>query len=284
MSEYYEVSLGGGDRRFLITVVISVYQDSSALATILQALSYQTVNTFEVIVSEDGNSDSVRELLTSWRKRNLPIYHLTQEDCGFRKNRALNSAIRYAKTNRLIFIDGDCVPHIKFVEGHLACEDDNVVCVGRRVELGKRYSHRLRNDPSFVKKLSTLLFYLGSLPRLVYDHVKNPESGIYSYWLQRAHNPTTPSLVGCNFSCSKSALEAVNGFNEEYQAAGIGEDSDLQYRLMNAGYRFQSVKFTAPLFHLYHPRGYSESEENRKLFDRTVRERLVKCKLGLRKL
>jgi len=283
MSESRNSALPRSDQPYLATLVISVYQDVNALSAILEALLYQTAKNFEVIVSEDGESDFIRELLIQWKSHYPRLRHVTQEDKGFRKNRALNAAIRVAETNRLIFIDGDCIPHVRFIEGHLSCQDENVICFGRRVELGQQYSKRLRAEPAFVKRLSMPIFYLGSLPKLAFDRVKNPESGIYSHWLHRMHNPAAPSLVGCNFSCSKSALESVNGFDEEYQAAGIGEDSDLQYRLMHAGFRFRSVKFNAPLFHLHHRRGYSESERNKALFERTVREQRVQCELGLRK-
>ena len=47
---------------------------------------------------------------------NFEIVHISQEDRGFRKNKALNNALKIAKGNLLIFVDGDCILHHKFIE------------------------------------------------------------------------------------------------------------------------------------------------------------------------
>ena len=47
-------------------------------------------------------------------------------------------------------------------------------------------------------------------------------------------------------------LEAIGGFDERYQAAGVGEDTDVGYRLRLAGRRLRSLNNIAVQYHLYH--------------------------------
>ncbi len=100
------------------TVIISIYRDVDALKLILQALETQTESNFEIIVSEDGESEAVASYIDPITSENR-FQHITQQDIGFRKNRALNRAILAARSDILIFIDGDCIPHPGFIEAHL---------------------------------------------------------------------------------------------------------------------------------------------------------------------
>jgi hypothetical protein len=38
-------------------------------------------------------------------------------------------------------------------------------------------------------------------------------------------------LVGCNFSCFKSDLEKINGFDEDFSMPTTGEDTDIERRM-----------------------------------------------------
>jgi GT2 family glycosyltransferase len=97
------------------------------------------------------------------------------------------------------------------------------------------------------------------------------------------HTRKKPDLVGCNFSCSKAALEEINGFDESYEAPGLGEDTDIQWRLEAKGYCLKSIKFLAPLFHLYHPRSYGYSAVNEQIFLANRASNRSVCENGLRR-
>lgn len=264
------------------SLIISVYRDWEKLQCILQALAHQTCKAFEIIVSEDGQDPDLAKSLEPYLEANPAIQHLTQPDVGFRKNRALNQAIRSAQSDLLIFIDGDCVPHTRFIESHVSSADQHTISAGRRVELGPRFSSKLMAAPALITSLSTTVGYMRYLPTMLKDQVKNPESGLYSPWLHGMARKRHLSLVGCNFSCHRSALEAINGFNEDYEAPGIGEDSDLDWRFERAGYSVQNIKFLVPLFHLHHPRGYGLSQANVEIFERTRAQDQWFCTRGLR--
>jgi GT2 family glycosyltransferase len=251
------------------TLIISVYRDLKNLQTILKALDYQTINPNEVIISEDGDCQEINHWISTLDSKPYNLVHLRQEDLGFRKNLALNKAVKASTANRLIFIDGDCVPHPNFIEAHSSPALENAIGVGKRVELSPKLSNQLLKQPEILLRWRSKRAWILSLLTNPLHLPKNPESGFYSKFLQRQCTSNTKdlSVLGCNFSVSKEQLESVNGFDERYTAPGIGEDTDLCYRLKLRGMRFENLKHTAIQYHLFHPRVYTLNQRNQFLFD-----------------
>ncbi|MBK6538350.1 MAG: hypothetical protein IPG09_11470 [Ignavibacteria bacterium] len=78
----------------------------------------------------------------------------------------------------------------------------------------------------------------------------------------------------------KALLEKINGFDENYEGPGLGEDSDIEYRLRLAGAEFRSVRNLAVQYHLYHPKT-KEDEKNMKYFTEVKQSKNYFCKNGL---
>jgi len=264
---------------FSATIIISIYKDVEALDLILHALSLQTCRDFEIIVSEDGEAPEVAAYMAS--HLSASVQHLTQPDIGFRKNRALNRAILASRSDRLVFIDGDCVPHPAFIESHLKVVAPGVTTTGRRVELGPDFSARLRSRQLPLAEFVKPLNYLRSIPALKRDGTKNYEYGLNIPLLQRLSEKRAIRLVGCNLAIHRDDLFKINGFNEEYESPGIGEDSDIDWRLQMAGVKIRNVKFSAVEFHLYHPRGYTVSDRNQQLLQESRQAGRYVCTHGL---
>src|SRR5688572_10564625 len=117
-----------------VSLIISVYKDVDSLRTVLDGLSFQTYKDYEIVISEDGESEEMRSFLNAYTHGNT-IVHITQPDVGWRKNQALNHAIGRASGEYLIFIDGDCVLHHKFVENHIRYAAPERILAGKRVKL-----------------------------------------------------------------------------------------------------------------------------------------------------
>ncbi len=262
------------------TLILSIYKDLSALDVILRAIENQTVRPGEIIISEDGNDLSVADYVRKAKKNMPEIVHLSQEDKGFRKNRALNRAVAAAKGEYVVFIDGDCVPHERFIEAHLLSAEHEMVCAGRRVEMGVLFSSLIKKRCFFMRFLQNRLVFFTLLPLLILDGIKNPESGVYSKLLHGIKAKKKITLVGCNFSCFKTSLIDINGFDEEYQSAGFGEDSDIEFRLVKNGVNIKNIKFLATQYHLFHKRGY-EPEVNKPIYERVLKEGSIKCQKGI---
>lgn len=263
------------------TLIISVYKDVQKLKCIFYALKHQTCDQFDIIISEDGESEEMASFLANYEYKAREIQHLTQPDLGFRKTRALNRAVIASKNDYLIFIDGDCIPHPRFIEAHIRHAQNKRVCVGRRVEIGPRYSMRLIENPGIIRRLGSNFGFFFELPSMLRDGVKNPESGLFSPLLQALRTKKKPSLLGCNFSCHRRDLERVNGFNEDYVSVGTGEDTDLDWRLASVGCENYDIKHLAPLFHLHHERIWPATSENGTILETSRNLKLWRCTSGL---
>ena len=118
------------------TLIISVYNNWHWLKQILNALNCQTEKNFEVIIADDGSNNSfVDNLKESIKNYSFPIIHVWHEDKGWRKNEILNKAIQEARSQYLIFLDGDCIPHPHFIKDHVFLAHKGTVVAGRRVQL-----------------------------------------------------------------------------------------------------------------------------------------------------
>jgi len=270
-----------------ITIIISVYKNIEALRVILDALEKQTYKVDEILVSEDGESQEMKRFLSTQHIPNLK--HVTQKDEGWRKNKALNNAISHASCEYLIFIDGDVVPHPRFIEGHISCAKPKRVCAGKRVELGPVYSQKLIDGTITIEKLAKrFLFKVYSLHKDGTRHFEDgiyvaPESWIYKKFIQRKN---ISYLIGCNFSCYKKDIESINGFDEEYVNPAIGEDVDINWRFRASGIEVISCRNIANVYHLYHKKGFgaNEGEINNKILNKTIQNNQYICLNGLKKL
>ena len=151
-----------------------------------------------VVISEDGDSTTVRKYINSIQHEFKNLTHLYQKDMGFRKNAALNRAAIAATADYLVFIDGDCVPHKKFMESHLRNAEYGTVCSGRRVELGPKLSRYLVTQPDFYHAINNPFFYSLKLVPALLDHVKNFEAGVYSKFIHQFNKHKKPNILGCN--------------------------------------------------------------------------------------
>jgi glycosyltransferase involved in cell wall biosynthesis len=243
------------------TIIISIYKDLEALKCVLWGLSLQTESNFEVIVAEDCCEPSTAEYL-----KNLPclfagLFHVFQDDIGFRKTRAVNRAIAAARSEYLIFLDGDCIPHPKFVAMHLEHSEKERVLVGRRMHLGRRVSLEVRNDMSQVRKFFSWTGLCMSFLALHCDGVRNFEIGSPSKTLHQLLKGRYLSIVGCNFSCAREDILRINGYDEDLPGVG-GEDGDLEWRFRSLGVITKNVKYQAVVYHLYHPSRRADVSEN----------------------
>jgi hypothetical protein len=69
-------------------------------------------------------------------------------------------------------------------------------------------------------------------------------------------SPVQTAFCGANASVFRADALKVNGFDESIKYGG--GDKEFGLRLRNAGVAGRHLRFTAPLVHLDHPRGYAD--------------------------
>ena len=130
-----------------LTLIIAVYNAVGYLEFILTALQRQSMMDFEVIIADDGSGPGIKSVVERMQVNSpFPMTHLWQPDEGFRKNVILNKAINASRSDYLMFIDGDCVPHHHFVKDHWMHREERGVLCGRRVNFSKQVTGRLTVD------------------------------------------------------------------------------------------------------------------------------------------
>jgi len=265
------------------SLIISIYDNIQFLKVILDSLHFQTEKDFEIIIAEDGQNPAVTEFINQY-PFDQPYQHLTQKDEGWRKNKAMNIAIKASKTEWLIFIDGDCVLHERFIEMHLRYAHEDFVLAGKRVKLDERSSEFLMKNITNIKLLKRqlvhkLLFGKGKIRNIEEGIFISPD-GLLGFIpkIRKLNN-----LKGCNMSFSKKAIYAINGFDEDYVLPAIGEDFDLTWRFQAAGFHYKSVRNLAVQYHLFHPENWVDTIENMKICSRNQQENKFVCKNGLEK-
>ncbi|MDX7874975.1 glycosyltransferase [Aeromonas veronii] len=235
------------------SVIVAFYNNLKALKIILSALNNQFEDNFEVIIADDGSrEDVVSEIKSIQTGFSYHIKHVWHEDKGFRKNKILNQAVLLASNEYIIFIDGDCIPQANFVRDHLENAEVGCFLNGRRADLSPSFSQKITlvRPESFFKE--NLFFILAEY--IFLGKGKNIEKGIRitNRFLSRWLNRKNKGVVGCNFSLYKKDLTYINGFDERYEAAGVGEDTDVEFRLKLAGFRCKNIFYLANQVHIYH--------------------------------
>lgn len=266
-----------------LSLIISFYNRLDYLKLVFAALEIQSLKDFEVIIADDGSNEKVvKEVKNFIANFNFPVLHIWQEDRGFRKNKILNKAIIASRTDYLVFIDGDCVPHSEFLNEHFLNREEKVCLTGRRVNLSKKLTGKLNEELIKSKFLERNNFLL--LIDSIFGETVDFEKGIYikSKFLRSFINKKPRGLLGCNFSIHKKDILDVNGFDERYIHPSIGEDSDLQFRLELNGVKIKSLNNIAVQYHLYH-KIQERRKENLDLFEEVKKSRIAFTPFGIQK-
>ena len=267
-----------------VSIIIAVYKDIEALRLIINALKKQTYKNFEVIVVEDNNAIEMKEYIASIQ--DLDVQHTFQEDKGVRKSRSQNNGILKSTGEYLIFLDGDIIPYSTFVAGHMSLAKKKRVLAGRRVNLNENLSYKFRNtelepftlEKHYFTKGLELMFDKNS--RYEQGIYISPHSMIYKYILAKRSRNT--NLIGCNFSCFKEDMLALNGFDESYGMSSLADDVDLEWRFKAYGCELLSCKNVANTFHLYHEKQNNPTtKEQRLYFEKNKKDGNYICLQGL---
>ncbi len=263
------------------SVVVTTYNDPEKLALVLEGLARQSVKAREVLVADDGSRAETGALVRAWAPRMAsPLLHVWHEDRGFRKMRVCNLAVLQSTGERIVFLDGDSIPHRRWVEDHERAHERAEVLCGRRVKLGPRLSARV--DAELIRAGALERPFGRTFASALCRDTERWSLGLrLPELLARMLHPRPRKLMGVNFSVSRRAFEAVNGYDNT--APAKREDRELELRLMRGGHSFAALLNRAVVYHLHHPFAPASPEGERAL-QAHERASHVRCADGLDQL
>lgn len=254
-----------------ISLVISTFNQPEVLAKAWRGVLRQTRLPDEVLISDDGSGELTLELVNKFIATGpTSVRHIWHPHDGFRKTVILNQTVAAATGDYLVFTDGDCVPHPKFIADHAALAEKGCWVQGRRCFVLEKFVPRFE-----AKKIPAFSWMLTGRITGAAKGVRWPLPIIRRDKEQRG-------IIGCNMAFWREDILAVNGFDEDYTGWGTGEDSDIGTRLYHLGRRRKFVYGRAIVFHLNHPpapRGHHAVSLAR--LGETIASRKIRCEHGL---
>jgi len=254
-----------------ISLIISTYERPGPLEQVLQGVRRQSEMPLEILIADDGSGPATRALISQWQARlAAPLRHLWQPDQGFRKTLILNQAVAAAKGDYIVLLDGDCVPHAKFIADHGTLAEKNFWVQGRRCVVREKFA------PAFSAAATPVCQWI------LAGRITGLAKAVHLPFPLVRRNTGQRGIIGCNMGFWREDLLAINGFDEEYTGWGIGEDSDLGTRLYHLGRPRKFVYGHAIVYHLNHPMlGRSHLEASRQRLAETIRSGKIRCARGI---
>jgi len=185
-----------------VSVVVCVYNGERTIDSCLASLEKLNYPNYEVVVVNDGSTDSTRQIAESYNYIRL----INQENKGL--SEARNVGIRASTGEIIAFTDADCMADADWLAYLVArFQSSEFGAVG-----GPNFSPP---DNSFIA--SCVAVSPGAPTHVLLD------------------DEIAEHIPGCNMAFRREALEAIAGFDPIFRAAG--DDVDLCWRLQNKGYK-----------------------------------------------
>lgn len=205
-----------------ISIIVPAFNAQQTLPELLESIFIQTYKNFELIVVDDGSTDTTATIAHSAPCKLIRL----QENHGPAYCR--NLGVRNAAGDLIAFTDSDCrlsPDWLANMKRHFGSNDFQAL-MGKLILLP---SSTLGNS------ISALGFPAGG------------SVGFDKIWKVDAKGFTN-SLSTCNCAVKKETFDRIGGFDESFPYPG-GEDSLLAYRLNQFGYKIKYCKDVIA----YHP-------------------------------
>ncbi|HVS19526.1 MAG TPA: glycosyltransferase [Planctomycetota bacterium] len=225
--------LAAGVQPGRLTVFVATCDRSFLLGGLLESMASEWDDLDEVVIVVNGTRDGSVELAERFTRRWPGLRVLRRAEPG--KTRALNHGLAKTSGSLLAFLDDDVTIQPGWaaaLRAGFARHGGDVALQGRI-----RMPRPVREDPLLMARVT-----------LRRTHVLvDPRSDEF-------HRPR--SLTGANFAMRRSTLERLGGFNEALGpgASGLCDDTDLGWRLLEAGGRIEFVPGAVVEHHFHRER------------------------------
>ena len=204
-----------------ISVIVPVHNAKETLPRLLDSLSKQTHDDFEIIVVDDCSTDGTSEIIKDYK---CNMIHLTR---NHGPAHCRNIGAQHAVGEILAFTDSDCRVDPHWIQNiqEIFFQNETEAIMGKLVLLPSNF---------LGDSISALGFPGGGT--LGFDKIWKVDPKGF-----------TDSISSCNFAIPKTIYWNIGGFDESFPYPG-GEDSLFAYHLKRMNYR---IKY-CPDVQVYH--------------------------------
>ena len=251
-------------------VIVSTYENPRALDLVLRAWARQEAKPARILVADDGSGPETASVVARWGARHVRLEHTGR----FGKCRVANAAVLEARSlgvTWLLFTDGDWLPAHDLLARHLEETRRGRFVSGGGIRLSRPESEAL--TPMDIDR-GTFERLGGNKP-----HYRLPRA--IGHLLDRIQSRRAP-WKGGNSSAFLDDIVRVGGYDERF---GYGfEDNELGERLENSGVHGFSIRYTAPVYHLWHERTWVDEAaqaRHREMLEETRRSGIRRTEYGI---
>ena len=218
------------------SIILSSYNNLSALELSVESLRYQTEKDFEIIIADDGSTGGTIEYL---EKEGIKYFSRPNE--GYRLAYIWNRGAELATGDRFIFGNSDIIWSPDHIYSHLQFANDVVAGSYPSIPINKVplvTKDLIKNNFSFIRSLSN--------KDRRFRFIEKTEKP----YLFDGKDTVARRMHGGNWSCTRKDFDEVGGLDENFKGWG-GEDFDIARRLSRLG---KPIKFCLQTigFHLDH--------------------------------
>ncbi len=183
------------NRRPLVSVIVPSYNKPQYLPECLRSIQAQSFTDWECIVVDDG-SPRGEEIRAAVEAMGDSRFRLIKHEVNRGPGAARNTGIRYARAERLLWVDEDdeitarCLERLLTIQSESGAE----VVIGRYVDIGSGCVSKIIETPTLERVLAG------------------------------------PPLLGCGFLVSKGAIERIGLFDESNILRAGREDTEWWIR------------------------------------------------------
>lgn len=241
-----------------VSLIVPTYNQCERLKIVLEALKEQNYeqSSFEVIVVDDGSTDTTEQVVRSISCSYNLIYKKHNSNLG--RSVARNSGAEMASGDLLIFMDSDRIPGKNFINEHLKRHKEH----NRRVVIGNNLEIFTSNiEDKVYEIIETFKFNETKILRQCrYFNYAECVINIYNKEGKTNSGLAWLTLFSGNFSIRKDSFNEVGKFDVNFKTWGF-ENFELGYRLQLKGYEFY-YNDNAYNIHLYHGNNRKSPENN----------------------
>lgn len=209
------------DNKPRFSVIVPVYNRIDEVEDLLESLSKQTCQNFEVVIVEDGSTAPCENICARYANTGLNVKYFFKENEG--RSIARNYGLEHAVADYFVFFDSDCViPSDYFAILSRALDAEQLDCFG-----GPDAAH-----DSFTDTQKAINFAMTSF--LTTGGIRGGKVSMEKF---------TPRTFNMGFS--RKVYDTVGGFREMFS-----EDIDMSSRIRNAGFRIGLIREA----YVYHKR------------------------------